>query len=264
MSTPARQSPAPVAKTALRVDWATAQAVDYACAHWHYSRSVPFGTNVKIGAWENDRFIGAVLFSRGACRYIGSPWGLTQTGVCELTRVALRDHTTPVSRIVSLAIRFLRKASPGLRLVISYADAAQGHHGGIYQAMNWIYTGASKTRRVVVNGEVLHGKSAENRWGKNGNSIPWLRAHIDPKAERIDGGDKHRYLLPLDDAMREQILPFAQPYPKPITREKQAMTGSTGTAAAQHRPSRSILKTVTHARKHPQRSRNRAPKADAP
>ncbi len=106
----------------LVIDWASAEAVEYACTHWHYSRSVPVSTSVKIGAWEDDRFIGIVLFSRGANRHIGNPYGLTQTECCELSRVALRDHRTPVSRIVMLAVKFLRKASPGLRLIVSYAD----------------------------------------------------------------------------------------------------------------------------------------------
>ncbi|WP_222946531.1 Mom family adenine methylcarbamoylation protein [Caballeronia sp. EK] len=257
MSMPARQSEALGAKPALRIDWATGEAVAYACGHWHYSRSVPVSTNVKIGAWEDDRFIGIVLFSRGANRHIGNPYGLTQTECCELSRVALRDHCAPVSRIVMLAVKFLRRASPGLRLIVSYADTVQGHVGGIYQAMGWIYTGVGKTSRVVVHGEVLHGKTASSRYGKQGFNLKWLVANVDPKATRIDGGDKHRYLLPLDNAMRAQVAPLAKPYPKLSTpREKQAMTGPTGTAAAQHRPSRSILQTVTHAR-HAKRSRNR-------
>ncbi len=124
--------------------------------------------------------------------------------------------------------------------------------------MNWIYTGVGKTSRVVVHGEVLHGKTASSRYGKRGFNLKWLVANVDPNATRIDGGDKHRYLLPLDDAMREAVMPLSLPYPKadPSTREKQAMAGSTGTAAVQRRPSRSILQTVSHGRKHPKRSRN--------
>ena len=144
-----------------------------------------------------------------------------------------------------LAVRFLRKSSPGLRLIVSYADASQGHHGGIYQAMNWIYTGPCKSTRVVVHGQVMHGKTASSRYGKHGFSVEWLKQNVDPEAARIDSGDKHRYLLPLDDAMRAQVAPLAKPYPKPL-REKQAMTGSTSTAAVQRRPSRSIIQTARH------------------
>jgi hypothetical protein len=36
---------------------------------------------------------------------------------------------------------------------------------------------------------------------------------------------KHRYLMPLDDAMREQIEPLRQPYPK---RVRSADSGTSG------------------------------------
>ena len=34
-----------------------------------------------------------------------------------------------------------RHSLPGLRLIVSYADKDQNHHGGIYRATNWIYEG---------------------------------------------------------------------------------------------------------------------------
>jgi hypothetical protein len=49
-----------------------------------------------------------------------------------------------------------------------------------------------------------------------------LRANVDPNAERIVAGFKHRYLMPLDNEMRAKIEPLRKPYPK---RVKQAMTG---------------------------------------
>jgi hypothetical protein len=180
-----------------------------------------FGT-VKIGVWEGGSFVGVVIFSRGATPEIGSPYGLKQTEICELTRVALREHATPVSRIIAIALKFLRKNSPGLRVVVSFADGAQGHHGGIYQASGWIYAGASETHAYRVLGKVEHPKTLHSRYGTGGQSIPWLRAHVDPRAERIIAGSKHRYLMPLDDEMRAKLAPLSQPYPK---RGKQAMGG---------------------------------------
>ena len=43
---------------------------------------------------------------------------------------------------------------------------------------------------------------------------------IDTNATVVEVPGKHRYIMPLDDAMRKQIEPLAKPYPK---REKQAM-----------------------------------------
>ncbi|WP_235617656.1 hypothetical protein [Brevibacillus brevis] len=57
----------------LKVDWATHGATRFACENFHFSRSLPAGKSVKVGAWENGQFIGDVIFSRGATNYIGSP-----------------------------------------------------------------------------------------------------------------------------------------------------------------------------------------------
>jgi hypothetical protein len=196
------------------MDWATPQAAAFACRRWHYSRCVPVFKCVRVGVWEGGQFVGVVLFGQGATPEIGSPYGLAGTEVCELTRVALDSHRSPVSRIVAIALRMLRKQCPGLRLVVSFADGAQGHHGGIYQAGGWVYAGGSQTHAYRVNGALVHPKTLHSRYGKGGQSIPWLRANIDPKAERIASGFKHRYLMPIDDDMRAKILPLSKPYPK--------------------------------------------------
>ena len=101
------------------------QAAKYAVEKWHYSGVMPAGKTVKWGVWEDKEFIGAVIFSFGANNHIGSPYGLTQIEVCELVRIALREHETPVSRIAGKAIDCQRKQSPGLRLLVSYADPSR-------------------------------------------------------------------------------------------------------------------------------------------
>lgn len=205
-----------MSKADLKIDWATHAAAKYACENWHYSGSVPVFKCVRIGAWEDGKFIGVILFGRGATPEIGSPYGLKQTEICELTRVALKKHATPVSRIMALAIRFLRKQSNGLRMIVSFADAGQGHHGGIYQANGWIYAGGAETYAYRLHGVNYHPKSLHIKYGKGGQSIPWLRANVDQNAERVISGFKHRYLMPLDDDMRKKIEPLRKPYPKRV------------------------------------------------
>ena len=198
----------------LKIDWASAEAARYACEKWHYSKCVPVFKAVRCGVWENDLFVGVVLFGQGATPKIGSPYGLNQTEICELTRVALTKHISPVSQIIAVALRFLRKQCPGLRMVVSFADAGQGHHGGIYQAGGWLYAGGSETHGYKVNGVIVHPKTLHSRYGKGGQSIPWLRANVDPNAERVVSGFKHRYLMPFDDEMRRCIERLRKPYPK--------------------------------------------------
>lgn len=212
-----------MAKVDLRVDWATHEAAKYACEHWHYSKSLPVGKLIKVGAWERGKFIGVVLFGRGAAINIGSPFGLNQTEVCELVRVALTSHETPVSRILSIATRWAHRNNPGLRLIVSYADTELGHHGGIYQACGWLYIGDSTNdRKYTVKGRIYHPKTLHSLYGKGGQSIPWLRQNIDPNASTFVTSGKRKYVMPLDNAMKAQIAPLAKPYPK---RAKQAMSG---------------------------------------
>lgn len=199
----------------LHVDWCDYKAAKYACTHWHYSKSIPAAKLVKVGVWERGEFIGCVIFSRGATKSIGSPYGLDQTEICELTRIAMREHSAPVSQIVSMALRLLREQSPGVRLVVSYAAAEEGHHGGIYQAGNWVYVGPKETHTFIIHGKPMHAKTIHSRWGKGSQRIPWLRENVDPKADKVTGLVRHKYLMPLDKKMRRQIRGLAQPYPKP-------------------------------------------------
>lgn len=199
----------------LKLDWASHAAAKHAVENWHYSRRLPSGGLVKIGVWEAGRFVGCLVYSKGATPRIGSPYGLTQFEVCELTRVALTDHSTPVSRILAISFRMLRSACPGLKLIVSYADTSKGHRGGIYQAGGWVYAGESRDRVYRINGKIEHPRSCGSRYGRHGQSLAWLRANVDPKAEMIMPGPKHRYLMPLDDDMRDRIAPLARPYPKP-------------------------------------------------
>ena len=195
-------------KPVLKIDWATHEAAKYAVENWHYSESMPVGKTVKVGAWEDGKFIGAVIFAYGANNNIGKPFRLEQTECCELVRVALRNHSTPVSRIVAISIRFLRTKCQGLRLIVSYADTAQGHHGGIYQAGNWIFCGTSKgAAQYILNGRVVHSMQIQTfiRAGK-------IKSRKGMQV--VKAGDKHKYLMPLDNEMKKQILPLAKPYPK--------------------------------------------------
>jgi len=202
----------PVSKCDLKIDWATHDAARYSCEHWHYSQTLPVGKMSKIGAWENGKFVGVVIFAWGMNKDLGSPYGLRMGQCAELVRVALTKHESAVSKILSIAIKFLKKQSPGLRLLVSFADPSEGHHGGIYQASGWQYAGISpQTVEWILNGKRL------NRRAYTGQQFGGGKASVAgiPKGaikRRVPG--KHRYLIPLDSEMKTKILPLARPYPK--------------------------------------------------
>ena len=213
-----------MAKADLRIDWATHAAAKYAVETWHYSHVLPVPPLVKVGVWENKAFVGVVVFSRGANNNLLKPFGLSQVEGCELTRVALTSHVTPVSRVVRLAIDFLKRNSPDLRLIVSFADPSQGHHGGIYQAGNWIYTGRQPPtiEFIAPDGKQWHGRMV-SKDGKIKVQGVYRSCWRTDQCTPIEKPGKHRYLMPLDASMRAQIAPLAKPYPK---RAKQAMASS--------------------------------------
>lgn len=95
---------------------------------------------------------------------------------------------------------------------MSYADTKEGHHGGIYQAGNWIYEGSKTDSNQKINGIVLHRRTVYSRYGRH--DLEWIKDNIDPNAEWVNMPPKHKYLYPLDRAMRRQIESLAKPYPK--------------------------------------------------
>lgn len=205
------------AEVSLRVAGVGHPAAKHAVMRWHYSRTMPAGKLVKLGVFEAGEFIGVVIFSRGANPRIAQPYDLDQTQVCELTRVALTTHVHPVSEILALALRELRRLCPGVRLVVSYADSTHGHHGGIYQAGNWVYTGDITKDRIIVHGKLVHPRTVYGQNPGVGGLLAHLRKTVDPYAHVLPGCAKRRYIYPLDRAIRRRVSKLARPYPPPMT-----------------------------------------------
>lgn len=211
-----------MSKADLKLDWCSHEAAKYAVERWHYSRTMPVAKQVRIGAWEGKEFVGAVLFSWGANPNLAKAYGLAITECAELVRVTLRKHRAPVSRILAIAVKMLRRQSPGLRLLVSYADTREGHHGGIYQAAGWLYAGETSEKfDYVLDGQILQ------RRAFTGSNFGAGKMTLPPGAEKVRSPKKYRYLMPLDREMRAQILPLAKPYPK------RAGSADSGTAEYQ-------------------------------
>lgn len=202
----------------MRIANATPAAIRYACTHYHYSGSVPavqYGYNVYNAAGD---WCGVVCFGQGSNNHIGLPYGLCPGEVLELVRVALNGKQPATSQAVAAALRELHRQSPVTRLVVSYADADQGHIGTIYQATNWVYEGRrGGTGRLKVHGQAVHPRTIGSRGWRA--SAAWLREHIDPAAEWLKTKGKHKYLYGLDSATRKQVQRLAQPYPREENKE---------------------------------------------
>ena len=214
-------------KPELRLDFCSYQAAQYACRHWHYSRKIPVGKLVKVGVWEDGKFIGAIIFGDGLLGPKGMVYGGDKFKVAEIVRIALRKHEHPVSRMISIAVKLLLIRCPGIELIVAFADQGENHHGGIYQASNFIYTGMTEVGRMFKHkssGRILHNRAVSvNGYRSHFGHVRKVPRH--DECEIISGTRKHRYFLPLTPRMKEIALKMQQRYPKRATSETSDTPG---------------------------------------
>jgi hypothetical protein len=176
-------------------------AAKYAVETWYYTATMPKGKLVKHGVWENDKFVGVIIYGRGATNNLGKPYGLTTLETCEMVRMSMDVHQTPTSRILGISLKMLKKTNPGLRLVVSFADGAAGHSGTVYKASNWVYLGLTKSAATyLIDGEWAHGRECSHVVKRTGQK----RSEFERKMTE----PKHRFVYPLDDEMRAQVEPL--------------------------------------------------------
>ena len=187
----------------LRIDFCSHEAAKYAVEKWHYSQTIPAGKRILLGVWEGEEFVGAIIYSLGANRNLGAKYHLGNFDRCELVRVALKNgRSHPTSRAVAISLRLLRKHSPGIKAVFSYADIGQGHVGTIYQAGGWIYIGKSSPQSEgFINGKRVHKRT-----------ISAMRGSFSGVG-KIQSTRKHLYAMPFSDPVRILIGADRLPYP---------------------------------------------------
>ena len=182
----------------------------------HYSKACPPGMH-WFSAWHGAELVGVMLFRKPSLPKTGAAYGCD----LELSRVVLLDKAgkNSESRFIGWALRWLKKHTDK-QAVISFADPRFGHVGTIYKASNWHYLGREKghgTRRIVVDGEWLHSKTAYDRWGMSGAN---LIAHLAPrKVEVVVCPPKNVYRYALRANVANEAGQTALPLPAtPTTR----------------------------------------------
>jgi hypothetical protein len=144
----------------------------------------------------------AAVFTSPINRFFGK-------GSIELSRlVRTPDMRAPLSQFLALCMRWLRKHSP-LLFCLSYAEESAGHHGGIYQAANFIHVGEATGSTMYRNsdGKVVSGRSLDQ-------CSPAYKASFSP----FRTGRKFLYVLPLNESRESLLARFgwsALPFPKP-------------------------------------------------
>ena len=112
----------------------------------HYAHRLP-NTVYAFGLYEGARLVGVCSFGIPASPSLimGSMGEAYKDTFLELNRLCIEEGAPPnaLSFFVSRCLKLL----PSPTIVVSYADSAMGHHGYIYQATNFIYTGLTKPHK---------------------------------------------------------------------------------------------------------------------
>jgi hypothetical protein len=188
----------------MRLEKASRKAVDYALMKFHYAKTIaPRAHDNAYSVFNgNGEWCGVICFGMGATPQIGSPYGLKQGEAVELIRVALNGKQETTSKVIALGLKLLKKHSPLVRLVISYADKGQNHKGTIYQATNWYYVGDSDSSGMeyFVDGKWRHAKA--------------IKPHIKKIAKKRKSSGKNKYIYPIDKSLKSLCEELKKPYPK--------------------------------------------------
>jgi len=170
----------------------------------HYAKRLP-SISYAFGLYDGINLVGVVTYgipaSNSLCEGIcGKEY---KEFVIELNRLCLLDNAkNQSSYLVANSIKLLPKP----KIVVSYADTAQGHVGYVYQATNFLFTGTTKERTDMSAGEGKHSRHA-----------------TDPSIRQFRSA-KHRYVYFHGNKTEKKLLQRklnydVLPYPKGETKQ---------------------------------------------
>lgn len=230
----------------LRVQPISSQDARRVIRRLHYSGKVVPNSQLHLGVFWEGKCEGALQFGPSLVKSntIGLVNNTGWNEYIELNRMAFSDKLPRFSesRAIGYSLRLLKKRYPQLKWVLSFSDACQCGDGTIYRASGFKLLAIKPNTSLRINpsdGTPMHAITAHHR----GLRPEWQ--HWKPIA-----GFQLKYIYFLDKQVEKDltvpILPFsaiaeagAGMY-KGELRMKQAMAGTTSTAAVQLRPMRSI------------------------
>jgi len=170
----------------------------------HYAKRIP-NIMFSFGLYKDNQLIGIVTYGMPASPNLcmGVCGVEYKDKVLELNRLCLLNNNKNES---SYLVANSLKQLPKHRIIISYADTAQGHVGYVYQACNFLFTGTTKARTDMAG---LDGKHSRHSFGNS--------------SLRVDRSAKHRYIFFTGSKLDKKILKSKlnyeiEPYPKGETK----------------------------------------------
>lgn len=202
----------------MRLEKASNKAIKYACLNFHYAKAVP-NVGLAYNVFNNNNeWCGTICYGIGATNNIASPYNLNQGQVIELVRMALNGKQESTTKAMAISLKLLKKDTPNVKLIVSYADSEQGHYGIIYQATNWFYTGFSTDTNLIINGKREHRRTLGSRYGTC-SAIKLRERGLN--VEVLKTLPKWKYIYPLDKSLIPLCKSLSKEYPK--TSDKSVM-----------------------------------------
>lgn len=174
------------------------EAIDFLLPR-HYSGRPPI-ISFAFGAYECGRLVAVCTYGKP-----GSPMPCLLCGeenssqVYELNRLCReKDYDKPLSQFVAWT---LKQLSARNLIIISYSDMGMNHHGYIYQACNFLYTGLTESSLDLVKSIGAHARSVK----------PSDREHA--KLLKVRRTEKHRYVYFACDKRHRKAFRAALTYP---------------------------------------------------
>ena len=201
----------------------TVDSIDtYLCKEWclkkHYAKRLP-PIEYAFGLFDLNKVLqGIVTYGTPVSSTLRNLWD-NKFKLIELNRLVINEglEKNVLSYLVSQSLKKL----PAPKVIVSYADTSQNHHGYIYQATNWHYTGLSaKFNDYYVKGmEHLHNGTIMDLSRGQENRVEWLRNKFGDNLIMKERPQKHRYFYFIGSKkeckMMNSMLPYdILPYPK--------------------------------------------------
>jgi len=184
----------------------------------HYAKRIPPIT-YAFGIFDRTNCLqGVMTFGTPVSSTLRNLWH-NQFKLMELNRLVINEGLE--KNVLSFFLSTSLKRLPNPLVLVSYADSSQNHHGYIYQATNWIYTGLSiPFKDYYVKGmEHLHNGTIMDMSRGKENRVQWLRDKFGDNLIMIERARKHRYFYFLGNRKEvkkiNEMLPYKkEPYPK--------------------------------------------------
>ncbi len=181
----------------------------------HYAKRIPM-IKYAFGLYEDNLLVGVITFGQTPTPAVqnymlGREWA---DKILELNRLCIESkNKNAASYLVSQSLKMLPKPMA----IVSYADGGQGHVGYIYQATNFIYTGAvtAHDAEYIVDGKKIHARSLGHKGITNQKT--WAKEN---NIEIVKPKPKHRYVYfcgnkkQKSEMMSLLTYPIIQEYPK--------------------------------------------------